>query len=298
MEMIDGPNLQDYVTEHGVLDEARAIAMAIDIAEALKAVHDIGMVHGDVKPGNVLLAPGHRTKIVDFGLVRDVEGEQDKKIRGTPYYLAPEQCAGRPADHRADIFSLGATLFFALTGKRPGRGPIDQRGDRGQKSPAPRRASIRFGRTFVRPRRRLSVACCGASRTTVYATYDDVLTDLRKAAEELTTSAGSSAAPDARGCFDVAIARGPARAPPRMFTTTTARSNTTRGMTAARTTPRAKPLGRVTIAFDPAAAPPSVATSTRLGDRRRRDRDRHPHPRRRAVLYGVVAGGACWGDRR
>jgi hypothetical protein len=125
-EYVRGRTLRSEL-ERGPLDPARAAAIAIDIARALGAAHDQGVVHRDLKPENVILVDGGGVKVVDFGIAQlardDAPGlTLDGIVIGTPAYMAPEQTEGGPVDGRADIFSLGVVLGEMLTGRHPLRG--------------------------------------------------------------------------------------------------------------------------------------------------------------------------------
>src|SRR5437764_581807 len=88
---------------------------------ALRAAQQRGLLHRDVKPGNILFNDEGVPKIVDFGLARASHAQEQPAgpIWGTPYYIAPEKLLGQPEDLRSDIYSLGATLFHALAGRPP-----------------------------------------------------------------------------------------------------------------------------------------------------------------------------------
>lgn len=128
-EYVDGEPLSDLMDEHGPLPPRRAAWIAGQIALALRAAHDLDVVHRDLQPDNVLIAdPGgvDRVKVVDFGLVRIVQTESSLTTAGvrvgTPYYMAPEYVRDYELDHRADLYSLGAMLFHLLTGRPPFEG--------------------------------------------------------------------------------------------------------------------------------------------------------------------------------
>jgi serine/threonine protein kinase len=134
MEYVAGETLARRVREKPLpVDEA--LDVGIQLADALAEAHSAGVIHRDLKPNNVMLTPDGRAKVLDFGLARmsatvgdwdaSSPGEplDEGQIVGTPAYMAPELFAGQPADARSDIYSLGVTLFEALTGRRPFHGP-------------------------------------------------------------------------------------------------------------------------------------------------------------------------------
>jgi serine/threonine protein kinase len=128
-ELVSGHSLR-HLIEGGALPVRQAIEIAIQMADGLAAAHAAGIVHRDVNPGNVMLTPEGRAKILDFGLAKsghiicDTNGSlaagltTPGLILGTPGYMAPEQIAGKPADARSDIFGLGVILYEMLSGKR------------------------------------------------------------------------------------------------------------------------------------------------------------------------------------
>jgi eukaryotic-like serine/threonine-protein kinase len=119
MEFIDSTPL-DRLLEKGTLPVARACAWAAHAAEALDAAHARGVIHGDVKPANILITADGRLKLTDFGMARVARRESgDSPLLGTPAYWCPEQIMGRPQDGRSDIFSLGVVLYEMVTGTRP-----------------------------------------------------------------------------------------------------------------------------------------------------------------------------------
>lgn len=121
MELVDHGSLDDLMAEQARVPEARVLATAIQVARGLQAAHERGLIHRDVKPANILFADAQTAKIGDFGLAvaAGQNAEAQLKIWGTPYYVAPERLGNEPEDFRSDIFSLGATLFHALTGQPP-----------------------------------------------------------------------------------------------------------------------------------------------------------------------------------
>jgi serine/threonine protein kinase len=121
MELVGKGTMDDLMEKLGRVPEARALQIGIDIARGLKAGHEQGLVHRDVKPGNVLFGEDGSSKIVDFGLAMFLEQEaaESGEIWGTPYYLSPERLHRQQEDFRSDIYSLGATLFHAIAGRPP-----------------------------------------------------------------------------------------------------------------------------------------------------------------------------------
>jgi serine/threonine-protein kinase len=133
MEYLDGPTLEQLVREAGPLPPGRAVYLLRQVCQALVEAHAAGLVHRDLKPGNVIVAAlgGQRdvAKLLDFGLVQDLSADAADRLTrtgtvlGTPAYMSPEQAAGESAlDSRSDVYSLGATAFFALGGRPPFQG--------------------------------------------------------------------------------------------------------------------------------------------------------------------------------
>jgi len=121
MEVVEKGSLDDLIaTEHRV-PEAQALTVAIQVAQGLEAAYEHGLIHRDLKPGNILFADAKTCKLVDFGLailMKD-EAETRGEVWGTPYYIAPERLNAEPEDFRSDMYSLGGTIFHALAGRPP-----------------------------------------------------------------------------------------------------------------------------------------------------------------------------------
>lgn len=121
MELVAGGSLDRLMMTHpGTLEVARVLKICEQVAQALRCASDQGVVHGDVKPENVLLDANGNAKLVDFGLA--AMQKDTSEIWGTPYYIAPEKVRKEAVDYRADMYSLGGTLYHALTGVAPFEG--------------------------------------------------------------------------------------------------------------------------------------------------------------------------------
>ena len=133
LELVEGPTLADRI-EQGAIPVDEALPIAKQIAEALEAAHEAGVIHRDLKPANIKVKPDGTVKVLDFGLAKALdpssEGDPSQSptltaaatqmgvIMGTAAYMSPEQAAGKPADKRTDIWSFGVVLFEILTGQR------------------------------------------------------------------------------------------------------------------------------------------------------------------------------------
>jgi len=119
MEFVPGGHFEHQIRERGKIPEVELLTLAIEVAHGLKAAHAAGLIHRDVKPGNILLDSEGHARLVDFGLALVTQGgkAQATELWATPYYVPPETVEGHPEDFRSDIYALGATLYHALSGK-------------------------------------------------------------------------------------------------------------------------------------------------------------------------------------
>src|ERR1700704_438003 len=119
MEFLNGQSLE-RVLEKGAVPTMRTCAWVAEVACALAAAHRKGVIHGDVKPANILITEDGRVKLMDFGMARLASHDsKTTPLVGTPAYWCPEQIMGKPQDARSDLFSLGVVLYEMVTGKRP-----------------------------------------------------------------------------------------------------------------------------------------------------------------------------------
>ncbi len=121
MELVGGGSLEQRIRREGHLKEAEALRIGREVAEGLRAAQQLTLIHRDVKPANILFTETGTAKVVDFGLALFVDrgGDQSGEMWATPYYVAPEKVIENKEDYRSDIFSLGATLYHAMTGNPP-----------------------------------------------------------------------------------------------------------------------------------------------------------------------------------
>jgi eukaryotic-like serine/threonine-protein kinase len=125
MEFIDGTSLAEIIHNEAPLLPERAAEIALDVAKALDRAHTAGIVHRDIKPGNILITKDGHTKVTDFGIARAAHGDNEQTMTqtgmviGTAAYLSPEQAQGEPVDGRSDLYSLGVVLYEMLAGRAP-----------------------------------------------------------------------------------------------------------------------------------------------------------------------------------
>jgi len=191
MELCDQGSLDDRITKLGKLPEADVLSIGQQIAAALGVAWRRGLLHRDVKPGNILFNEDGVPKIIDFGLARShdrdaggaAEGDSEQ-LWGTPYYVAPEKLRGHPEDLRSDIYSLGATLFHALAGQPPSEGATT--GAVLAKHTTQPALSLQTYAPGLHERTTRAVACMLAQDPAErYESYEEVIQDLTEAQEEL-----------------------------------------------------------------------------------------------------------------
>ncbi|MCF6313347.1 MAG: serine/threonine protein kinase [Verrucomicrobiales bacterium] len=120
MELVDNMSLEELITNQDKVPQLQVAQIAHDVTSGLYAAFKAGLIHRDIKPGNILLTNDGHAKLVDFGLaVQTGHFDEDEDVWATPFYVPPEKLDGQPDDFRGDIYSLGATLFHAVSGTPP-----------------------------------------------------------------------------------------------------------------------------------------------------------------------------------
>ncbi|MGC0366768.1 serine/threonine protein kinase [Rhodococcus sp. 27YEA15] len=147
MELVNGEPLNAVLARVGRLAVAHALDMLEQTGRALQVAHDAGVVHRDVKPGNILITPAGQVKITDFGIAKAVENSPVTRtgmVMGTAQYIAPEQALGQDATSASDVYSLGIVGYEALSGRRPftGEGALTVAMKHVQEVPAPMPADL------------------------------------------------------------------------------------------------------------------------------------------------------------
>lgn len=120
MEMVEGENIEQYITRHGAMPEETAVGLMLKILDALQCVHNAHIVHRDIKPSNIMIRPDGNICLLDFGVAKDMDGNGPGTIVGsvigTSGYMSPEQADGYSINFRSDIYSLGCVFYYMLTG--------------------------------------------------------------------------------------------------------------------------------------------------------------------------------------
>jgi serine/threonine-protein kinase len=183
MEYIEGRSLAQIIRDDGPLSPDRAADITTDVAAALGFAHRNGVVHRDVKPGNVLISPIGQVKVADFGIARAVSTQenltQTGTVMGTATYFSPEQARGEPVDPRSDVYSLGVVLYEMLTGAPPfsGENPVAVAYKHVQETPVPPR---QVDPALPASLEAVTLKALAKNPANRYASADDLAADLRR----------------------------------------------------------------------------------------------------------------------
>lgn len=231
MELVDGTSLADLAAE-GALPAGRALHVAAQVADGLAAAHESGLVHRDLKPGNVMLTRTGTAKILDFGLARrtrpavaspadrtlpDADRTSPGALVGTASYMSPEQAAGRTADFRSDQFALGVVLYELLSGGRAFRRDtaVETLAAvlRDEPEPLPQLPASVDGAV-----RTLLARCLAKDPAERYAATRDLALDLRALAHRASLGSGDPISPKGPASASEGAGRGPASRAVRLLT--------------------------------------------------------------------------------
>ncbi len=180
MQFVEGEDLSTVLKREGRLPNPRLIHVFRQILEGLRAAHDQGVIHRDLKPQNIMLDAADNVYVTDFGLAKSLEQSgmtQTGAIVGTPYYMSPEQVKGSPIDHRSDIYSLGVILYEMSTGRLPftGSTPYEVMAQRLQRAPQP---AGELNPDLPAYLRKILERCMTVDPAARYQTVEEILKDL------------------------------------------------------------------------------------------------------------------------
>ncbi len=181
MEYVDGRDLKSLIVKRERLTEDEAISIGKQVCEGLAEAHELGVIHRDLKPQNIMIEKENRVKIMDFGIARSIKAPgvtATGMIIGTPNYISPEQAEGEEVDHRSDIYSLGVILYEMVTGSVPFKGETAfsvALKHKTQLPQDPRKLNNEVSEDFSR----LILICMEKDRERRYQSAEEILADLR-----------------------------------------------------------------------------------------------------------------------
>ena len=191
MEYVSGEDLKSFIRRSRHLTVETALAIALEICEGLAAAHKLGVIHRDLKPGNIMIDRDGSARIMDFGIARSLKGKGITgagMMIGTPEYMSPEQAEGKEVDQRSDIYSLGVMLFEMLTGRVPfeGETPLGVAiKHKTEMPPDPKKLNPQVPDGLSQ----LVLRCMEKDRAKRYQTADEVLADLDRIESGIPTTA-------------------------------------------------------------------------------------------------------------
>jgi len=190
MEFVAGEDLKKFIRKTGQLGAGRAVSIAKQICEGLAEAHQLGVVHRDLKPQNIMVDEDGNARIMDFGIARSLRGKRITGagvMIGTPEYMSPEQVEGKEVDERSDIYSLGVILFEMVTGHVPFEGDTAFTIGVKHKSERPRNPR-ELNAQLPEDLSRLILRCLEKDKGKRYQTAEELRTDLEKVEQGLPTT--------------------------------------------------------------------------------------------------------------
>ena len=190
MGYVSGQDLKGLIRQTGQLTVGKAISIAKQICDGLSEAHNLGVVHRDLKPNNIMIDRGGNAKIMDFGIARAVKGKSitgSGVAIGTPQYMSPEQVEGKDVDQRADIYSLGIILYEMLTTRVPFEGDTPLTVGVKQKTETPK-APQDFNERIPDALNRLILKCLEKDKENRYQNAAELRSDLDKLEQGLPTT--------------------------------------------------------------------------------------------------------------
>jgi serine/threonine protein kinase/tetratricopeptide (TPR) repeat protein len=192
MEYVEGENLKSLMRRMGQFSIGKAVSVARQVGEGLAEAHQLGVVHRDLKPQNIMIDNDGNVRIMDFGIARSLKGKgitDERVMIGTPEYMSPEQVDGAEADGRADIYALGVVLYEMLTGKVPFEG------DNALSVALKHKTEIPHDPRELNPQipealSAMILKCLEKDRAKRYQNVEDVISDLGKIESGLTPTSG------------------------------------------------------------------------------------------------------------